>query len=79
MDSVTGYDMRGMEVLGRELRALLPLHFLIQHHSAFSVAYPDQFSATITSSLDSQTANAVFAGPASGSATAPLVQGSHCL
>ena len=38
---------------------------------AFSVAYPDNFSATITSSLDSQVANTIFAGPTTGADAAP--------
>ena len=38
---------------------------------AFSVAYPDNFSATITTTLDTQVANRIFAGPASGADAAP--------
>ena len=38
---------------------------------AFSVTKPDNFSATITTSLDTQTAATVFAGPTTGSAAAP--------
>lgn len=38
---------------------------------SFVVSYPDNFSATITSSLDDQNSNTFFAGPASGSATTP--------
>jgi len=38
---------------------------------AFAVTKPDNFSATITTTLDNQTAGTVFAGPATGSATAP--------
>lgn len=38
---------------------------------AFSVAYPDNFSATITTSLDTQVANTVFAGPTGGANAAP--------
>ena len=38
---------------------------------SFSVAYPDNFSAVITSALESQSANAVLVGPLSGSAAAP--------
>ena len=38
---------------------------------AFSVAYPDTISAIITTSLDDQTANTVFAGPTTGAATTP--------
>lgn len=38
---------------------------------AFSVAYPDNYSATITTTLDTQSAARVFAGPASGADAAP--------
>lgn len=38
---------------------------------AFSVAYPDDYSAVITTTLDSQSSNTIFAGPASGAASAP--------
>ena len=37
----------------------------------FSVAYPDNHSAVITTTLDTQDANAVFIGPASGADAAP--------
>ena len=37
----------------------------------FTVAYPDNFSAVITSVMESQSANAVLVGPISGSATTP--------
>jgi len=38
---------------------------------AFAVAYPDAFSATITTTMDTQAANVVLAGPASGVDAAP--------
>lgn len=38
---------------------------------AFSVAYPDNYSATITTTLDTQSAARVFAGPATGADAAP--------
>jgi len=38
---------------------------------AFSVAYPDNFSATITTTLDTQVANQIFAGPSTGVDAAP--------
>jgi hypothetical protein len=37
----------------------------------FGVAYPDAYSATITASLDNQSANRIFAGPTTGSDAAP--------
>ena len=38
---------------------------------SFSTTYPDSFSAIISPSLNTQSANAVFVGPASGSDAAP--------
>ncbi len=38
---------------------------------SFSVAYPDNYSATITTTLDTQSAARVFAGPTTGSDAAP--------
>ena len=38
---------------------------------SFSVAYPDNFSAVITSAMESQGANAVLVGPISGGAATP--------
>lgn len=38
---------------------------------SFSVAYPDAFSATITTALDTQQAATIFAGPTSGADTTP--------
>jgi hypothetical protein len=37
----------------------------------FTVAYPDNFSAVITSVMEAQSANAVLVGPITGSATTP--------
>jgi hypothetical protein len=38
---------------------------------AFSVAYPDNHTATVTTTLDTQVANRAFLGPATGADTAP--------
>lgn len=38
---------------------------------AFSVAYPDPYTATVTTTLDAQAANVVLVGPASGANAAP--------
>ena len=38
---------------------------------SFSVAYPDNFSAIITSAMENQSANAVLVGPISGGAATP--------
>ena len=51
--------------------ALSSIDFTDSTPIAFEVAYPDAYSATITTSLENQTANTFFAGPSSGNATAP--------
>jgi hypothetical protein len=38
---------------------------------AFAVTYPDNFSASVTTTLDNQDANRFFAGPSAGGAAAP--------
>lgn len=38
---------------------------------SFTVAYPDAYSATITTSMDQQSANRILAGPTTGSDAAP--------
>ena len=37
----------------------------------FAVTYPDAYSATVTTTLDNQSANRIFAGPTTGSDAAP--------
>lgn len=51
--------------------AISTLTFTDSTPIAFSVAYPDNFSATITTTLDTQVANRVFAGPSTGANAAP--------
>lgn len=51
--------------------AISTLTFTDSTPIAFSVAYPDNFSATITTTLDTQVANRVFAGPSTGADAAP--------
>lgn len=51
--------------------AISTLTFTDSTPIAFSVAYPDNFSATVTTTLDTQVANRVFAGPSTGANAAP--------
>jgi len=55
----------------QQVAALQTITFSDNTPLAFSVTKPDNFSATITTSLDTQTAGTIFAGPTSGSAAAP--------
>ena len=55
----------------QQVAALQTITFSDSTPIAFSVTKPDNFSATITTTLDNQNAGTVFAGPATGSATAP--------
>lgn len=51
--------------------AINAINFVDSSPIAFAVSYPDNFSATITSSLDDQAVNSVFAGPSSGATGTP--------
>ncbi len=55
----------------QQVAALQTITFSDTTPLAFSVTKPDNFSATITTSLDTQTAGTIFAGPTTGSAAAP--------
>jgi hypothetical protein len=51
--------------------ALSTVDFVDSTPIAFAVTYPDNFTATVTTTLENQTANTVFAGPSSGAADVP--------
>ena len=51
--------------------SLSALSFTDSTPLAFAVSYPDAYSATITTTLDNQSANRIFAGPTTGSDAAP--------
>lgn len=53
------------------IAALSTINFVDSTPIAFAVSYPDNYSATVTTTLEDQTANSFFAGPASGTASAP--------
>jgi hypothetical protein len=51
--------------------ALSTITFVDPAPISFAVSYPDNYSATVTATLEDQTANSFFAGPASGVAFEP--------
>jgi hypothetical protein len=51
--------------------AISSIDFVDSTPIAFAVTYPDNYSATITTTVEDQTAATVFAGPVTGDATAP--------
>jgi hypothetical protein len=55
----------------QQVAALQTITFSDTTPLAFTVTKPDNFSATITTSLDTQTAGTVFAAPATGAAASP--------
>jgi hypothetical protein len=53
------------------IAALSTIDFVDSTPIAFAVSYPDNYSATVTTTLEDQTANSFFSGPSSGNASAP--------
>jgi hypothetical protein len=51
--------------------AISSIDFVDSTPITFAVTYPDNYSATITTTVEDQTAATIFAGPVSGIATAP--------
>ena len=51
--------------------AISSIDFVDSTPIGFAVTYPDNYSATITTTVEDQTAATIFAGPVSGIATAP--------
>ena len=51
--------------------SLSTLSFTDSTPLTFAVTYPDAYSATITTTLDTQSANRIFAGPSAGADAAP--------
>lgn len=70
-DDVTSYQYIWDGSAWNRQAAISTLSFVDSTPIAFAVSYPDEYSATITTTLDNQNANLIFAGPASGSATSP--------
>lgn len=53
------------------IAALSTIDFVDSTPITFAVSYPDSYSATVTTTLENQSANSFLAGPASGTASAP--------
>jgi len=66
-----GFEYTWTGSIWQRLSGLATLSFVESGPLALSVAYPDAFSAEITAGYDTQAANTVWAGPASGSDVAP--------
>lgn len=71
LDTSTGYEYTWNGSSWQRQAAINNITFNDSTPIAFSVAYPDNFSAVITSSLDNQAANRFFAGPTTGANAAP--------
>lgn len=71
LDTSTGYEYTWNGSSWQRQAAINNITFNDSTPIAFSVSYPDNFSAVITSSLDNQAANRFFAGPTTGANAAP--------
>jgi len=71
LDTSTGYEYTWNGASWQRQAAINEITFNDSTPLTFSVAYADNFSAQITTGLDSQSANRVFAGPVSGAASSP--------
>lgn len=71
LDTSTGYEYTWNGASWQRQAAINEITFNDSTPLTFSVAYADNFSAQITTGLDNQSANRVFAGPVSGAASSP--------
>ena len=71
LDTSTGYEYTWNGASWQRQAAINEITFNDSTPLTFSVAYADNFSAQITTGLDNQSANRVFAGPISGSPSTP--------
>ena len=71
INSNTGFEYTWTGSSWLRLHGIAALTFTEATPLGFSVTYPDNFSAAIEVNLDTQAANAVWAGPASGDDAAP--------
>ena len=71
VNSNTGISYVWTGAAWQQVAALQTITFSDTTPLNFSVSKPDNFSATITTSLDNQTAGTILAGPATGAAAAP--------
>jgi len=71
VDTNTGFEYTWTGSTWQRLHGISTLAFTETTPLGFSVAYPDNFSASITVNLDTQAANNIWAGPVSGVDAAP--------
>lgn len=71
IDTNTGFEYTWTGSTWQRLHGISTLAFTETTPLGFSVAYPDNFSASITVNLDTQAANNIWAGPVSGVDAAP--------
>ena len=71
LDTSTGYEYTWNGASWQRQAAINEITFNDSTPLTISVAYADNFSAQITTGLDNQSANRVFAGPISGSPSTP--------
>jgi hypothetical protein len=71
LDTSTGYEYTWDGSQWQRQSAINDISFVDSTPLNFAVTYPDNFSAVVTTTLDNQTASTIFAGPASGAASAP--------
>ncbi len=70
-DTATSYEYTWDGDSWERQAAISSISFVDSSPLSISVAYPDDFSAVITHSLDSQAVNTVLAGPSSGTTGTP--------
>lgn len=71
LNTNTGLNYAWTGAEWQQIAALQTVHFSDSTPLSFAVTKPDNFSTTITTSLDNQSAATVFAGPTTGAAAAP--------
>lgn len=71
LNTNTGLTYVWTGAVWQQVAAIQAITFSDSTPLSFSVTKPDDYSATVTASLDNQSAATVFAGPATGSAAAP--------
>jgi hypothetical protein len=71
LDGVTDFAYTWDGAAWERHSAISSIDFVDSTPIAFAVTYPDNYSATITTTVEDQTAATVFAGPVTGIATAP--------
>jgi hypothetical protein len=71
LDGVTDFAYTWDGAAWERHSAISSIDFVDSTPIAFAVTYPDNYSATITTTVEDQTAATIFAGPVTGIATTP--------